>query len=113
MTEIESSQLEAMIRDTRDALLVVKFGAPWCRPCEMVQPQFAAYEEECKSHGSSIRCVSVNIDELDDPELYNIQLIPMFVVWFQGRELKRTNSSVMEDVRKLVQESYDIACRGD
>ena len=56
---------------------------------------------------------SVNIDELDDPELYNIQLIPMFVVWFQGRELKRTSSSVMEDVRKLVQESYDIACRGD
>jgi thiol-disulfide isomerase/thioredoxin len=106
MAEIPSNHLNALIRNTPDTLVVVKFGAPWCGPCNRVAPEFEKYQKECVEMQSSVRCASVNIDTMD-AEDYGVRTIPAFVVWFGGREIVREQTSDIAAVRRLVSGAFE------
>lgn len=80
--------------------LFIKFSAPWCGPCKMIQPTFDKYAKDCKT----AICISVNVEECQrSSKKYDVTALPTFVVLkdnklsstFQGAN-KKTLKKVFE-----------------
>jgi thioredoxin 2 len=79
-----------------DLPLVVDVWAPWCGPCKMMAPHFAA---AAQAMATEARFAKLNSDEA--PEVASrlgIRSIPTLIVFRQGREVAR-QSGVMDSTR--------------
>ena len=66
-----------------DVPVMVEFGATWCGPCKVVEPELQALAQE---YAGRAKVVSVDIDQ--SPFLarqLGIQSVPTFLVFHQGR----------------------------
>jgi thioredoxin 1 len=67
--------------------VIVKFTAPWCRPCRHINPTLDAIALE---QGDAIRLVEIDIDDnLGVPSRYSVLSIPT-VMLFAGGEVRAT-----------------------
>jgi thioredoxin 1 len=67
--------------------VVVDFWAPWCAPCEAIEPHLQAIAE---AHEGEVRLVRLNVDEnLRIPGRYGVLALPTVIV-FVGGEAKAT-----------------------
>jgi thioredoxin 1 len=67
--------------------VIVDFWAPWCKPCETIEPHLRALATEWKDR---MRLVRVNVDEnLAVSGRYGVLSLPT-VVLFAGGEMKAT-----------------------
>jgi len=67
--------------------VVVDFWAPWCKPCEAIEPHLNALAEEWAGR---VRLVRLNVDEnLAVPGRYGVLSLPT-VVLFAGGEPRET-----------------------
>jgi thioredoxin 1 len=63
-----------------DGPVVVEFGAPWCKPCEAVEPVLEALATE---HG--VVLVRLDIDaNLGTPSRYGVLSLPTVVLFVDG-----------------------------
>lgn len=66
-------------------LVLVYFNADWCVPCIKLKPEIAALENDTKGY---CEVLQLNID--DHPqiaEFYEINSLPMFVLYKDGKKL--------------------------
>ena len=62
--------------------VIVDFWAPWCKPCEAIEPHLRAIAEE---HEGRLRLVRVNVDEnLAVSGRYGVLSLPTVVLFAQG-----------------------------
>lgn len=83
VTEIQSSTFD---EQTREGVVVVKFGATWCMPCRMLEP---VIEQLAASYEGRVRVFDVDTDR--EPGLahrFEITTVPAVLV-FSGGELVR------------------------
>jgi thioredoxin 1 len=67
--------------------VVVDFWAPWCKPCDAIEPHLVGIAEE---HGERLRLVRMNVDEnLAVPARYGVLSLPT-VMLFSGGETRVT-----------------------
>lgn len=67
--------------------VIVDFSAPWCKPCDAIEPHLVGIAEE---HGERVRLVRMNIDEnLAVPPRYGVLSLPT-VMLFSGGEARVT-----------------------
>jgi thioredoxin len=65
--------------------VIVDFWAPWCKPCDAIEPHLVAIAEE-----RGIRLVKLNIDtNLATPGRYGVLALPT-VMLFTGGEPRET-----------------------
>jgi thioredoxin 1 len=65
--------------------VLVEFGAPWCKPCEAIEPILEALAAEHR-----VRVVRVDIDaNLGVPSRYGVLSLPT-VILFEGGEPRAT-----------------------
>jgi thioredoxin 1 len=65
--------------------VIVDFWAPWCKPCDAIEPHLRAIAEE-----RGVRLVKLNIDEsLATPGRYGVLSLPT-VILFAGGEPRAT-----------------------
>jgi thioredoxin 1 len=65
--------------------VVVDFWAPWCKPCDAIEPHLRAIEEE-----RGLRIVRLNVDSsLAVPSRYGVLALPT-VILFAGGEPRVT-----------------------
>jgi thioredoxin 1 len=69
----------------RSGLVVVKFGAEWCGPCRMLDPQLTLLASSLQGRATVVR---VNVDEHRDlARHYGISSIPRLMVFYHGKVL--------------------------
>ena len=65
--------------------VIVDFWAPWCKPCDAIEPHLVAIAEE-----RGVRLVKLNIDQsLATPSRYGVLSLPT-VILFAGGEPRAT-----------------------
>ena len=86
MDEVDSATFETEVLAS-PVPVVVDFWAPWCKPCDAIEPHLRSLAKEW---GERARLVRVNVDE--EPGLssrYGVLSLPT-VVLFAGGEPKAT-----------------------
>lgn len=91
--------LENQELNNLSGISAIKFGATWCGPCKLIEPNLKKLEEEF----INIKFYSVDIDKT--PQLakeYQIRSLPTVILLKDGKEIQRINGAVkIEPLRKL------------
>lgn len=83
---LTSENFEEQVMEARVPVLI-DFWANWCGPCKMMSPVVEKIAEEM---GVNARVCKVNIDEQRElAEKYNVMSIPTFLLFKDGKEVKR------------------------
>jgi thioredoxin len=62
--------------------VIVDFWAPWCKPCDAIEPHLRAIAEEAKGR---VRLVRLNVDEnLAIPGRYSVLSLPTVMLFRDG-----------------------------
>ena len=63
--------------------VIVDFWAPWCKPCEAIEPHLRGIAEE---NGGHVRLVRMNVDEnLAVPSRYSVLSLPTVMLFRDGK----------------------------
>ncbi|HKX47729.1 MAG TPA: thioredoxin domain-containing protein [Gaiellaceae bacterium] len=86
MDEVDAATFESEVLAS-PVPVVVDFWAPWCKPCEAIEPHLTALAEEW---GARARLVRVNVDqEAGLSSRYGVLSLPT-VILFSAGEPKAT-----------------------
>jgi thioredoxin 1 len=62
--------------------VIVDFWAPWCKPCEAIEPRLRGI---ASAHGDRVRLVRMNVDEnLAVPARYGVLSLPTVMLFRDG-----------------------------
>ena len=81
MDEVDAATFESEVLAS-PVPVVVDFWAPWCKPCEAIEPHLTALAEKW---GARARLVRVNVDE--EPGLsgrYGVLSLPTVILFADG-----------------------------
>ena len=80
----------------------VDFWASWCPPCKMIEPSIDKLEIEYKG---KIKIGRLNVDR--NPSItskYNIDGVPTFIIFKDGKEIKRELAAKsLKEFRKMIE----------
>lgn len=66
--------------------VLVDVWAPWCGPCRMMAPAFAAAAQQFEPN---VRFLKLNADENQTPAQLGVRGIPALILFHQGKEIAR------------------------
>ena len=84
---------------------VIKFGAPWCGPCRMMEPTIESLINEYNIEGSNVKIIDIDIDQNPEMgELHKIKTIPTLIFRINEEVIER-KSGVMQkaDIEKIIE----------
>jgi thioredoxin 1 len=72
--------------------VVIKFWAPWCRPCRKMTPK---YKKAAKSFKGKVLFTELNIDTYKDvARRYSVRGIPTMILFKNGKIVNRSTGSL-------------------
>lgn len=85
MVDATDATFEAEVIDS-DLPVLVEFTAPWCRPCEAIEPFLVDLERE---HEGRLRLVRLDIDaNLGVPGRYGVLSLPTVMLFTDGEPVE-------------------------
>lgn len=87
-------------------MVVVKFGASWCTPCNELQSVFESLATDLHKNGYGAELVEVDRDDMEDVfEEYGILKMPTFKTFFNGVVTNTIQTPNKEQLRSQVHAS--------
>ena len=66
ITSVPTLEYFQQLMENNPGLIVIKLGAPWCGPCQVIEPDVKAL---FAAMPSNVQCLSINID--DNVDMYS------------------------------------------
>ena len=95
MKEIKNlAELEELVQGT--GLHVVKFGAPWCGPCRMLESTIQSIEGTIED----VTFYEVNADEAENEllEKFAVQNVPLILFFNEGLQVGREVGNIPKNL---------------
>ena len=101
--DIEQSQEKIITRDqfmnlvlNNKSVLILKFGANWCRPCKTIEPNIETFKNKMPEN---MKLIIIDVDESKDMYSFlkskkQINGIPVLLAYYKGNETFAPNDSV-------------------
>ncbi len=96
--EIQNSQmLSSLITSTK--FVCVDIYADWCGPCKTFSPIFGGF---AKKYANEAKLVKYNFDRMEAEEKKDIQTIPVFLFFYDGKLVNKVVGANSENVESLL-----------
>lgn len=67
--------------------VLVEFGAPWCGPCNLLEPVLADLAEE---YAGKVAVYTIDVDQHPDLAMdYHVLSVPTMILFYRGQEQHR------------------------
>jgi len=96
ITEIPDRKVFRSLLESNPGLIILKFGANWCKPCEKIQPYVDEFFNTSPEH---VLCATLDVDtsfELYSYFKYNkiVNGIPVLMSFYKGNTSGRPDNTV-------------------
>ena len=96
ITEFESRNVFLEVLKNNPGIIIVKFGATWCRPCKRIKPLVDNYFSKMPSN---VLCCDIDVDESFDLFAYlkqkkMVKTVPAILCYKKGNISFAPNESV-------------------
>lgn len=83
-------------------IVVVKFTATWCRPCQKISPFFNSLSHKIRH----CRFVELDVDQMDEiAGNCNVRMMPTFQIYREGTKVAEMSGIDEEKLERIVRES--------
>ena len=101
--DIDQPQEKIITRDqfmnlvlNNKSVLILKFGANWCRPCKTIEPNIETFKNKMPEN---MKLIIIDVDESKDIYSFlkskkQINGIPVLLAYYKGNEIFAPNDSV-------------------
>ena len=85
--------------------VVVKFWAPWCRPCRKMTPE---YEKAARTLKDKVVFAELNVDRYKDvSNIYGIHRIPTLIIFKDNKIIKKISGGMKQkNIEAFVKSSF-------
>ncbi|KNH08331.1 thioredoxin-like protein [Perkinsela sp. CCAP 1560/4] len=91
---------------SNNAVVVVKFTAKWCGPCQTIAPQFSALSDQYPK----ISFYHVDVDENSSVgQNFSVRTLPSFLVLNKGKIEARTEGSAIAPLKDAIEKTIGPA----
>jgi thiol-disulfide isomerase/thioredoxin len=114
------SEIKKIIKSNK--IVILKFGAKWCRPCKLIAPQYKELANNVSSNikkrnipENIIQFLSIDVDDLCKEtgqkwgDLFECSAVPMFVIFYQNKTEKTFMGADLEEVSEFINNLIHIA----
>ena len=79
--DLTTAAYEELLKEPKEEIVVLKFSATWCGPCQALKPYFEKTAEKLAKHKDRIRFYEVDYDEeAAIVKAYKIRTVPALIV---------------------------------
>ena len=79
--DLTTAAYEKLLKEPKEEIVVLKFSATWCGPCQTLKPYFEKTAEKLAKHKDRIRFYEVDFDdEAAIVKAYKIKTVPALIV---------------------------------
>lgn len=83
---------DILAANTKNELVIIKIGAPWCGPCKMLEKTI----EDIEPTLDNVKFYEVDVDEVEEDfiETYQIQNVPVLLFFNEGLQVERETGNI-------------------
>ena len=99
-----ADELDAFLSKSKTQLVIVKFGAEWCRPCNELQPHVDALAAELEEGRRDVKFVKVEkTDETEELfERYEVTKLPTLILSVDNDTKNTLHRPDPDELRKQI-----------
>lgn len=103
MSVSTKNELDELLTNECEKVVIVKFGADWCAPCQAIAHAYAEVLQEFEAH---VVAVAVGRDDAEDLfEEYEVTGMPTFVLFKNSKMEMRLRNPEADEIRSVLKQT--------
>ncbi len=103
MSVSTKNDLDELLTKEAEKVVIVKFGAEWCAPCQAIAPAYAEVLQEFQEHVVSVAAGHDDAEELF--EEYEVTGMPTFLVFKNSKMEMRLRKPDAQEIRDALKQT--------